>query len=469
MQAGARLFDAAETALLWGLAALVIWAPMPLASNRMWSWSLLGLGMALLLLLWSVLYLVDRNRFPPFRRALFVPVFLFGLTCLVVAVQAVCLPGTGVGHPVWGLVAGLDGVDTCSSFSVERDRTWTALGRLLTYGAAFWLAIQVTASTTCARRMLTAIALSISGYAAYGLLIHFMNVKPDIFFEHWDNSGFVTSTFINRNSFAAFAGMGAVACLGRVLHKVLALTADNRTSPFKALAIAGSDHIIYVAGGLICLTAVVLTASRAGVSATLVGLVFLVATTCLHHKVPWRWWVAFTGAVLLLALLIVVGGGNHLLNRVEQIDVDIAGRQVVIGSTLEGAARHPWIGVGYGAFEDAWPAYRPPGVDKWFRRAHSTYAENLLELGYPAAIALTLGFVWVLACCLRGLVRRRRNGIFPSVAFAAVMVPVVHSTIDFSLQMPAVMLTVSVLLGIGFGQSFSTRAQESSPEGAVGA
>jgi hypothetical protein len=40
------------------------------------------------------------------------------------------------------------------------------------------------------------------------------------------------------------------------------------------------------------------------------------------------------------------------------------------------------------------------------------------------------------------------------VAFAASMVPILHSTVDFSLQIPAIGFVVSALLGLGWAQSF---------------
>ncbi|MFV3078091.1 hypothetical protein [Niveispirillum fermenti] len=60
----------------------------------------------------------------------------------------------------------------------------------------------------------------------------------------------------------------------------------------------------------------------------------------------------------------------------------------------------------------------------------------------------------ILARCAIGLVRRRRNQIFPAVALAATTLLGLHGVVDFSLQMPAVAATYAFLLGLGFAQSF---------------
>lgn len=455
MAARSRLLDRMDFVLFWGLIVMIAWAPLPLASNRLWSWSLLGIGAALLVALWALVRALDPGRFPPWRSALTVPAILYAFVAAVVVLQATCLPVAEWGHPVWRLVA----EDTCASISVERNMTWTALGRLLTYGATFWIALQVGASSQRAKQLLAMITFSIAAYAAYGLVIHFLGIKPTLFFETWEDSGYVTSTFVNRNSFAAFAGMGLMASVGRLLDRTIDATGDGRTKPMRAASMAAAELYPYVLAAVLCLAAVVLTASRAGMAATMAGLIVLSAATCLHHRAHWKWWAASSAVVVLMSIFVVVGGGGRLIERVERADEDFGSRQVVIGQTLRGSLEHPWLGVGFGTFEDAWPAYRPAGADLWFRRAHSTYAENLLELGFPAMLALTVSVGWILAVCARGLVRRRRNGIYPIVAFAAVSVPVLHSTIDFSLQMPALAFVVSALLGLGFIQSFSSRQQ----------
>jgi len=59
-----------------------------------------------------------------------------------------------------------------------------------------------------------------------------------------------------------------------------------------------------------------------------------------------------------------------------------------------------------------------------------------------------------LVVCLRGCWRRRTDRYLPAVAFAASMVAILHSVVDFSLQIPAIGFVVSALLGLGWAQAF---------------
>jgi hypothetical protein len=55
---------------------------------------------------------------------------------------------------------------------------------------------------------------------------------------------------------------------------------------------------------------------------------------------------------------------------------------------------------------------------------------------------------------LAGALRRERR-IIPASAFAIAAVPILHSTVDFSLQIPAIAFVASAFLGIGWAHSFA--------------
>ena len=57
--------------------------------------------------------------------------------------------------------------------------------------------------------------------------------------------------------------------------------------------------------------------------------------------------------------------------------------------------------------------------------------------------------------CLVGALRRRQRQL-ATLAFSASAVAILHSMIDFSLQMPAIGFVVSALLGLGWAHAFSS-------------
>ena len=64
---------------------------------------------------------------------------------------------------------------------------------------------------------MAAIVVIVCGYSAYGIIAVALNSKPiHLIGEVWSR-GLVTSTFINRNHFGTYAGIGLVAACGQIL------------------------------------------------------------------------------------------------------------------------------------------------------------------------------------------------------------------------------------------------------------
>jgi O-antigen ligase len=439
-----------------GIQFILLLAPLPLGSNRLWAWSLWGCLLGVLLLVWVVSQITDREPVPALRTSLALASGFFVVALVFITLQATCGAPLDLAHPSWIWLTELGQDRLCNSVSLEPARTWTGLARLLGYGAAFYLALGLAHRSRRASELLATGALSGALYAGWGLIGYFAEIRPALFFEEHRYVGFVTSTFVNRNSFAAFAGMGAIANLGFLVDRLLLALRFDSSNPLRAVLEVGAANALYLSGFVVCFTAALLTTSRAGFGATMIGLVALIVCLSVHHRSSWGFLTKKVALLSSVALILILVGGDTLVRRLDQIDQNWAGREAVIFQTLDASLDRPWLGVGYGTFEEAWPAYRSIGLNKWYRQAHSTYAENLFELGYPGALALMLSVAWLLVVCARGVFKRRRNGLYPSVALAAFIIPVTHSTIDFSLQNPAVMITAVVLLGIGAAQSFSS-------------
>jgi hypothetical protein len=60
----------------------------------------------------------------------------------------------------------------------------------------------------------------------------------------------------------------------------------------------------------------------------------------------------------------------------------------------------------------------------------------------------------VLATLIRGIQVRHRDAILPMAALAVAVLALLHSMIDFSLQIPGYALVVFAIVGAGLSQSF---------------
>jgi len=110
---------------------------------------------------------------------------------------------------------------------------------------------------------------------------------------------------------------------------------------------------------------------------------------------------------------------------------------------LDAFAGAPLRGVGSGGFRVAWLRERP--IPEAVRDAHSLELETLAELGTIGALALTLALGGV------ALAARRAHGADPVLAagpIAALATFVLHASIDWDWELPAVTLVAISLAGL---------------------
>jgi O-antigen ligase len=437
---------------------IFVLAPLPFGSNRPWAWSMLALVTGALLVSWAWRSWRSGAQPAVTPGRIRGPLLLFLLVCLYVALQTVPGLPDELANPYWRLPADVLGVEPHNSISIAPTGTTTALMRLLSYGAIFWLALQSFRSVDQADRAVFVIALAGAGYSAYGLLMHFSGAELILWFSKWDHLGSVTGTFANRNHFATFTGLGLLCALA-----YLARQNSVARTPWAALAAfllrPRADLFVLLAVLPITLVSLVLSQSRAGVVSTLAACSVFCAGLAWQSRRQRPLWLGFCGAFLASAGLYLALAGDSLFHRIAQLldPETVEYRFPAWRAILEAIGDFPLLGVGYGAFEDVFKIYRPPEVTVYFDTAHSTYLENSLELGLPAALALWSAMAWVALICLRALRRRHPTRLYAWAAACVTILVGLHAAFDFSLQIPAVALTYAAILGIGCSQSWSPR------------
>ena len=192
----------------WAFLLIVILALLPFGANRPWSWSLLSLLLGAVTLLWVASKVLDRGRIAVPLRRCWPFLALFGLIVLWPLLQSSGFPPASWHHPLWSQAAEALGEPLNGAVSVNPGATREAVMRLLGYGAVFWLALQFGRNTYRARQLLWALACSAAPYALYGLIVKATGNDTILWFDKWAYPNSITSTFVNRNSYATFAGMG---------------------------------------------------------------------------------------------------------------------------------------------------------------------------------------------------------------------------------------------------------------------
>jgi O-antigen ligase len=172
---------------------------------------------------------------------------------------------------------------------------------------------------------------------------------------------------------------------------------------------------------------------------------------------------AFFKAVSVFSIGLFLGvvwlAGEDTLVRFQDADVHALNRLAYYRTTWTAIQDRPLLGTGYGTYADAFKAYNHPDTGTYFLdKAHNTYLQVIMELGWPAAAALFSSLGLLVLRCLHGLFRHGRGGAYPAVLAACSVLVAVHALVDFSLEMPANAATYALLLGVGCAQSVRGRA-----------
>jgi O-antigen ligase len=321
----------------------------------------------------------------------------------------------------------------------------------------FWLAAMLGRERSRARQALVAVAVAGTAYAGYGLLVHFAGWERILWLEKWAYPGDLTATFVNRNAYGAYAGLGLLACMGLFFHALRPARPGAARRAHDVAEMVLVRALPFLAAAVLIGSALLLSHSRGAFASAGAGMVVLLAAVVVGRVLRLRT-ALLLGVVLAgigLAVLSVSGDGTvDRLARTSLANADEQ-RAEVYALTTRAVLDAPLTGHGFGAFLPAFRIYRSTALSTplvW-DFAHNVALESAMDLGIPAALALYGAVTAVVLACLRGLVVRRRDHIYPAVAVAAAVLVGGHGLVDFSAQMPAVAVTLALLLGIGFAQS----------------
>ena len=443
----------------WAFLVIVIVAPLPFGANRPWSWSLLSLLLGAVTLLWVASTVLDRGRIAvPIKRC-WPFLALFGLVVLWSLLQSSGLAPSGWHHPLWTQAAEALGEPLNSSISVNPGATREAVMRLLGYGAVFWLALQFGRNIYRARQLLWAVAGSAVLYALYGLIVKATGNDTILWFDKWAYESSITSTFVNRNSYATFAGMGFLSTLG----VIVVYSRDNLVNPFSRSGMSrmmdsfGAGGWVFALMVLTVLTALLLTHSRGGFLSTLIGTLVLILALANAHRVRLRTAVAYAGLFIAGTILMIIISGTVTLQRIDESATLSNERFRIYRLAGEAIVDAPLTGSGLGNFQWIFTLNRDATLGRLYDKAHNSYLELAVGAGLPAFVAMMTLFAVIALYCLRGTFMRQHDVIFPSLALAVLALAGTHALVDFSLQIPAVAVTFCLLLGLGVAQSWRVR------------
>ncbi|MDD0840859.1 O-antigen ligase family protein [Curvibacter sp. HBC61] len=449
--------------VFWGLLALLVWAPLPLGSNRTFAIGILVFWVFVLLAgaLWAWRGQADAAWQ---RVALFKwPLMMLGAFVLLVWFQTLQLPEAWVkalSPEAWRV---LDGVAPFRlSLDVFQTRIYAALST--GYFCAFLLVLLTVRDR--ARLDQLAMGLVVAGVlqAVLAVMLFSATAHYQIYFFdvlHDRTKG----SFGYHNHFAGYMEL----CLSVGVGLMLARLGNDHSQG------SGWKHVVgrmlqFVLSPkmrlrmllVVMVIALVLTRSRMGNAGFFAALVVvgLIALALTRRSAP----AMVTLIISLIVVDVVVVGSwvglEKVVNRVQETAATIDGggaeesieqRQQAAMAALDLVRDFPLFGTGGGSFYGSFMRYR--ATDKvYFDHAHNDYVELAADYGL-VGLGLLGAFVLVTFYAAARTLAKRRTSLPRGIAFGVMMAIVsiaIHSWVDFNLQLPANVLTLMVILAMGW-------------------
>jgi len=457
-----RTADAIESVLFAGLIVGLAWAPFWLGSNRMLAWAINGMLFPGIAILYELSRFLSGRPHAVAMRRLAIPAALFAAVIAWIGVQTSTLVPQSLAHPIWSMAAGVLETPIDGAISVSPPASALALLRLLTDASVFWLAVQFCRDAQRAYLLLRAIAMIVAAYAAYGLVTaaFFSGAIPFLDDPAPDH---IRSTFVNRNSFATYAGIGLIVTVALTLrHYRRASVSQAGLRAFqlqRMLEATGRGGFFLIGSGLVIVVALLGTGSRGGVLCAALGIASVILLSLSRQRRSATQRIEPLALVTLALAAAFTFFGDVFVGHIATSGLEDASRLAVYRIMAHSILDAPLLGFGYGTFTDIFPMYRDQSISTigvW-DKAHNSYLEVWQGLGLVFGTALIAALAWPVAQCFVGALKRRRDASPPIVAASASLLLGVHSLVDFSLQIQAVSLTFAALIGAGLAQSQSSQ------------
>lgn len=328
-----------------------------------------------------------------------------------------------------------------ASISLDPGASWVEAAKWTLYSIVFAVAASV--GRERGARAAPALAFGAAVVVALVTLVHgLVGAKAlfGVYLPRFAEPRWGVAPLLNPNNLAGYLNLGAIAGAGLLIghHR------RSDATPFGWAVAAGVSLIVAVS---------VLAASRGGVLALALGLLALALGSWLLRRrlrrqaaplFGWRPFLPLLVAVVGGGLLVFLGGSEATWRELH--DKSVQKIELLSWSTPLIRA-HPWLGVGRGAFETSFPAFRQGAGHVVFSYPENFVIQWAAEWGLPVAVVAIVALLWML--------RPGRLGVFTDRGSLAVWVGVgvllLHNLLDLALEVPGVMVLATSVLGVLWG------------------
>lgn len=451
-----------EDVLFAGLVALLVWLPVPLGSNRPWAWMFMELAAYALCAGWFVAWAFDKvDVSEPLQRAWPAWIALIawlGFETLHVLpmprpLVSVLSPAAAAMH---ALAADAGAAPGWLTLSIDPHASRVSVLKTAAYIAIFFLVLALANRRSRVRRLAEAVVYAALLYSVYAVLMHLAGAQTEYFGVKIRHGESASGPYVNRNHFAGFLEMALAMGIGLLIAGLSDRAADTWKKFLRqTLEWILSPKMVLRLSLCVLVIALTTTHSRMGNSAFFASLLVSGVIGIALSRYATRNTVLLLASLVAIDLLIVGSwfGVEKLAVRIEQTTVhDVQVREEPPAYALELIKNYPIVGAGPGSFYMAFPPYRTERITSFFDHAHNDYVEFAAESGIVGLVILGTFVILSLAAALKAQ-WQRRDPLMRGMAFASIMgvtAILIHSWVDFNLQIPANAALFMVLLALAW-------------------
>ena len=242
--------------------------------------------------------------------------------------------------------------------------------------------------------------------------------------------------FVNRNHYAAFL---VITLIGSVVTILKSFVSSNekliqRSLIDKSLA----NKVFFLLGGLLLISAIILSQSRAGFIGILISLVLVVA---IYRQLNTRTIAVnkyFVAVCILILLSLILSFGNDLILRFTSNTMSLGERVTQWGITWHAIKHSPVVGYGGGSYATVFQFFREYTDLRQvvFNQSHNDYLQLWLEQGLIGLLLWVAIIVMILRRAISSIIHANSRYVI-SVTLSAVIIIIaglLQAGVDFNLQ-----------------------------------
>lgn len=422
--------------IFWGLTGVLLWSPIPLGSDRLWSSLLLSCCIFSLAGYWLLLFC--QGKVPISTAFLSAKPCWLALICVVAwnALQVIPMPFSRIkslsphASEIYTFVLGYHPLFV--PISLDTGASHVSLMKAASYLIFFCLILLVVNDRNRLRILLYCAVFGGIFQAVYGSIMAMGGPVGTV----------ATGTFVNRNHLSGHLELCLALGIGLLMSEPSAATSNRWRGKLKFFfqLMLGPKARLRL-GLAIMVIALVLTRSRMGNTAFFSSLLISGAVGLTLFKTAKKSTLILLASLVLIDMVIVGHwfGVEEVATRIQETNLNTEDRDDVDVNTIPLYKDYWLTGSGAGSYYNIFTAYKPNYIVEYWDHAHNDYMEFACELGMIGFIPLSLSIIFSLSAAIKAQLNRS-SSMSRGIGFGSTMgiiALLIHSSVDFNLQIPS--------------------------------